>query len=150
MSLTSDWRTSARIRGRKRITALYYRWLAMRARCENPRNTAFAFYGGRGIRVCREWRDYGAFRAWALSNGFHKNLTLDRIDPNSDYQPENCRWVDRLQQGATMRKNIMLELDGKRLHLREWARQLGISHQTISRRLKQGRPMHEVLSKERL
>lgn len=102
--------------GRKRAThgdsrtKLYKRWTAMIQRCENPNNTAYGNYGGRGISVCDEWHDYGAFKEWAIANGFDESLTIDRIDVNGDYEPSNCRWVDYSVQMSNRRHYNRKEL----------------------------------------
>jgi hypothetical protein len=77
-------------------TPLYRRWLAMRRRCSPTGNANSRFYGDRGIRVCAEWdADFFTFKAWALSNGYDPKLEIDRLDPDGDYCPENCRWVTK-------------------------------------------------------
>lgn len=84
--------------------AIYRAWDSMKRRCFNKNNANYHYYGGRGITVCDEWMDYIPFREWALNNGYKKKLTLDRIDPNGNYEPSNCRWADRTTQAYN--KNI--------------------------------------------
>lgn len=81
---------------------LYYIWWNMLKRCETPSATRYSFYGGRGISVCEEWHDYLTFREWAYANGYHdedkelprgEKLSIDRIDPDGNYCPENCQWI---------------------------------------------------------
>lgn len=84
---------------------IYGAWLGMRTRCHNPKSPAFAYYGGRGIVVCDEWRaSFLVFRDWALQNGWDLGLELDRINVNGPYAPTNCRWVTRSQQMSNTRK----------------------------------------------
>lgn len=94
--------------GRK--SRLYTIWEHMRQRCNNPNNKDFRYYGGRGIRITPEWDDFGAFQIWALANGYRDNLTLDRINVDGDYRPENCRWVTMAEQNRNKRprKGVVL------------------------------------------
>ncbi|KXJ61654.1 MAG: hypothetical protein AXW14_08565 [Alteromonas sp. Nap_26] len=82
----------SRIHG-KSTTPLYYVWKTMRQRCHNPSNQNYDYYGGRGISVCSSWNDFKEFESWALANGYSKGLTIDRTDPNGNYEPSNCEWV---------------------------------------------------------
>lgn len=79
-------------------TSLYRRWAALRNRCSNPNNTGYRWYGARGIKVCAEWGNFEVFREWAIRTGFHPTLTIDRLDVDGDYTPENCAWVTRQMQ----------------------------------------------------
>lgn len=73
---------------------LYNIWSCMKQRCNNPKHTAAAWYHDRGIRVCDEWEhDFEAFKAWSLKNGYAPTLSIDRVDPDGDYRPDNCRWI---------------------------------------------------------
>lgn len=77
-------------------TRLYVIWQGIKWRCYNSKNKAFEHYGGRGIKVCDEWKNnYSTFKLWALLSGYQNNLTIDRIDNDSDYCPENCQWITR-------------------------------------------------------
>ncbi len=87
--------------GKRKRTHLYQTWACMKKRCINPKNKYYHRYGGRGITVCKEWRnDYLSFKNWAMDNGYQDNLTIDRIDNNRGYGPDNCQWI-------TNRENII-------------------------------------------
>ena len=86
---------------------LYRIWASMKTRCNNPHATNYAFYGGRGIRVCEAWsNDFAAFYLWAINNRYAEELTLDRINPDGNYEPMNCRWAT-LKEQANNRRNSL-------------------------------------------
>ena len=108
--------------------SLYRVWLGMRKRCYSSKEPAYKDYGGRGIFVCDEWRnDYNSFLNWSLINGYKKGLSIDRIDNNKGYTPDNCRFVDNYMQANNKRNNIILELKGEKKTLPNWAREFNIS-----------------------
>lgn len=82
------------------LSKLYAVWEAMRQRCKNPTAQAYKNYGGRGISVCNEWNDFQKFEAWALSHGYKEGLSIDRIDNDGDYCPENCQWLTRAENAS--------------------------------------------------
>lgn len=116
-------------------TRLYRIWGNMCNRCANPNNPAWDRYGGRGITVCNEWKDYKCFSMWAKSNGYADYLTIDRINNNGGYNPSNCRWVDDLTQANNKRNNHLVEYNGKTMTIAEWSRFLGIPYKALHRRI---------------
>ena len=83
---------------------LYYVWAEMIQRCSNPSHRRYEDWGGRGIKVCEEWRnDYSAFKNWAVSNGYKEGLSIDRINNDGNYEPTNCRWATSKEQNQNKR-----------------------------------------------
>lgn len=104
-------------------------------RCTNPNSTYFPRYGGRGITVCHEWRTRNNFKEWALSHGYHNDLTIDRIDNDKGYSPDNCRWVTPSQNCCNRSTTHFVTAFGKRQSLMEWSRELNISYNTLKKRV---------------
>lgn len=99
-------------------TRLYMCYKLMKNRCYNSHNKRYKNYGGRGIEVCDEWLGNNGsinFIKWALENGYNDNLTLDRIDCDKGYSPENCRWATRKEQSNNLRNNRHFEYNGEML-----------------------------------
>ena len=87
--------------------SLYFRWIGIKERCNNPNAYNYKNYGLRGIKVCKEWNDdYLKFRQWALNNGYKENLTIDRINVNGNYEPANCRWTTWKEQNNNKRRKV--------------------------------------------
>ena len=125
---------------------LYSRWAGMIDRCTNPKHIYFHNYGGRGIVVCERWRDFALF-ILDMGSTFKPGLTLDRIDNDGNYCPENCRWATPKEQGNKSRINTILTAFGKSQTITQWAEELKIHHNTLHGRLKLGWPLEKVLSK---
>lgn len=110
----------------------------MRSRCSNYLAPHFKRYGGRGIAVCSEWGDYLVFERWALANGYSDKLTLDRIDNDKGYEPDNCRWATRLGQIRNRGVTAWITLNGEKVRLTDAADRHGINRSTFAKRLARG------------
>jgi hypothetical protein len=127
---------------------IYYVWLSMRERCTKQSNQSYKNYGGRGIKVCDEWmNDFMKFYNFAISNGYRENLTLDRIDNNKNYTPDNCRFITRKEQNRNYRKNHNITYNGETLCLSDMADKYGINRATVLYRIKNGKTLDEVFNK---
>jgi hypothetical protein len=108
-------------------TRLYNIWKGMKQRCYNTNAPKFHNHGGRGIKICFEWLDeFMTFYGWAMENGYEDDLTIDRIDNNGDYTPENCRWATLQEQNENLRKNVFLTYEGDTMTISEACRRSGI------------------------
>ena len=108
-------------------------------RCYKPDTKQYQNYGGRGIKVCDEWKcSIEAFVKWSLENGYERNLTIDRADNNLGYSPSNCRWVCKSVQSNNKRSNKCLEYNGKVKSMADWCRYLGLSYYKVRSRLRYG------------
>ena len=125
---------------------LYEIWNNMKSRCMRPTSTAYQNYGGRGIAVCKEWLDYPTFKKWALTNGYSDNLTIDRINNDGNYEPSNCRWATLKIQGNNTRHNVVIEYNGERHSISEWADLLHIPYKTLHYRLRSGWDVSKAFS----
>lgn len=118
-------------------TRIHNIWLSMISRCENEKNNRFYVYGGRGIKVCNEWRtDFQNFYDWAIANGYSDDLTIDRIDIDGNYCPENCRWATRKEQANNKSTNHLLEYKGKVKNIKEWSEYFGFNYKYFHEKLK--------------
>jgi len=101
-------------------TRLYRIWLGIKERCLNPKNTGYSCYGGRGILICDEWRDFETFFAWASENGYSDSLTIERKDVNGNYCPENCCFISMQEQHLNKTTTVWVEAWGERRRIFEW------------------------------
>lgn len=106
----------------------------MKRRCQNPNDSRYRRYGGKGIKVCNDWQTFIPFRDWALTNGYIEGLSIDRIDSNSNYEPQNCRWLTRAENSSrsTAKPVKCLETGEMFPSGAEAARTLGLSVHAVS------------------
>jgi hypothetical protein len=117
---------------------IYKIWGSMKQRCSNPNRADYSLYGGKGIKVCQSWLDFEEFLKWSLKNGYAKNLSIDRIDTNGDYEPANCRWVTNIRQQNNKSNNHFITYMGKTMSMKDWSRRLKIPYKTLKARASLG------------
>lgn len=124
----------------KKHTRLYNIWGGMKARCYRPTHKWYKRYGGRGITICDEWKhNFQAFYDWATANGYRDDLTIDRVDNDKGYSPDNCKWSTEVEQKNNRSQfNVGVEINGRTQTLAQWATEVGLGYQTIYRRYKRG------------
>lgn len=139
----------------QRHTVLYSVWRGLRQRCNNPKHASYHNYGGRGITVCEEWdKSFQSFYEWSYANGYSTEnqkdeklkLTIDRIDNNGNYEPSNCRWVDRKTQARNMRNTKLIEFNGEIKSISEWCEIYSIKKGSFNTRIKYGWAIEEALT----
>lgn len=116
-------------------TRLYRIYAGMKSRCYNPNEPAYKNYGGRGITICPEWQMFEPFKKWAMLHGYDDNLSIDRIDNNKGYSPENCRWTDRKTQNNNQRSNRLISYKGKTQTMKQWSEEYDINYHTFISRI---------------
>lgn len=127
--------TSKRFRKHKaKGTPEHNSWRGMRERCDNPNNNHYAQYGGRGITYCERWKEFTTF----LSDMGARppGCTLDRIDNNGNYGPDNCRWSSPSCQSRNSQRTVHVTYNGKTMCIKDWAKVLGITDGALSHRIK--------------
>lgn len=113
-------------------TRLYQIWLGIRKRCFNEKDARYMDYGGRGITVCDEWKnDFVPFYEWALSNGYSDDLTIERIDNNKGYAPNNCRWATIKEQCQNRRSNILITIGNTTKNLTQWCEMFNLDSKMV-------------------
>ena len=128
-------------------TALYQIYWNMRNRCENSKTSRWARYGGRGIRVCPEWQaGFEAFASWAGTAGYQPGLSIDRIDNDAGYSPQNCRWVSSSAQSRNRSITRRLDWNGESLTPREWAEKLQVPYDAIQLRVTRGWTVERIFT----
>lgn len=126
-------------------SSTYTSWKAMKFRCENESSKDYKNYGGRGIKVCERWSK--SFIEFHNDMGDRPvGTSIDRIDPNGNYDPNNCRWASFEKQGNNKRVNFIIEHEGKTMTVSEWAREYGIEPKTLSYRVKSGWDIEAALN----
>ena len=134
-------------------TRLYVIWTGMKQRCYNQKSKAYKDYGGRGIKICDEWKDsFLPFYHWALISGYSENLTIDRININGNYSPDNCQWITIQEQQAVGKKRINplyrhIEYDGLNLTMKEWSLRLGGNSSLVALRIRKGWDQIQAITK---
>lgn len=132
--LQTESRHSSKTHG-ERHTRLYNIWASMKQRCCSPSQRNYPYYGGRGIAVCEEWKNFLPFYEWAMANGYRDDLTIDRKNVNGNYEPSNCRWASIDEQRNNTRSNIILKHNGETHTMAEWSKILEISYGALQQRL---------------
>lgn len=116
---------------------LYTIWIDMKRRCYNRKRKSYIYYGAKGIRVCKEWKeDFKIFQEWAINNGYKDNLTIDRIDNNGNYEPNNCRWVTIKEQNNNMSTNHIVNYKEKKYTLSQLAEKYNLDYDLVKNRIR--------------
>lgn len=130
-------------------TRLYNIYRSMKSRCYIKKNNKnYHSYGGRGIKICDEWlNDFESFYNWSYANGYNDDLTIDRIDNNGNYEPNNCRWITEAEQHNNTSRNINITYNGETKTLKQWSESVGINYHTLKKRYKMGWSIEDMLTK---
>lgn len=130
---------------RQAITPEYRSWRCMWNRCRNKKEKVWHLYGGRGITVCERWTSFATFLE-DMGPKPTPQHSIDRIDNDAGYSPENCRWATRKKQQRNMRSNRTISFNGATRCIAEWAELLGINYLTLTARIKRGWPVERAFT----
>lgn len=131
-----------------RNTRLYSIWANMKTRCYNKNNCKYKSYGKRGIKVCDEWlHDFMTFYDWSMTHGYDDTLTIDRINVDGNYEPDNCRWVTELEQHYNRQDTINISFNDNTYPLNTWSHILSLGKNTCDTRYKLGWKIEKLLTK---
>ncbi|PEI49943.1 hypothetical protein [Bacillus toyonensis] len=131
-------------------THIHTVWRHMKERCKNPNSKDFVNYGGRGIKLFQDWEKLENFFEWSKKNGYNEGLSIERIDVNGNYEPDNCKWITLSEQWNNKQDTVRIEINGITKTLKEWAVISGVKHSTIRWRYRNGITGEELLTKGRL
>ena len=131
-------------------TPIYQKWRGMKNRCYNSKNNSYKNYGGRGIKMCEEWKnDFMAFRTWAYANGYDetkgRDCTIDRIDVNGNYEPSNCRFISLYEQADNTTKTRRYDVYGEMITKREASRKYNITYKLLCSRISRGMTLKDAI-----
>ena len=128
-------------------TKLYKTYQRIKNRCYRKNFPHYNLYGGRGIKMCDEWlNDFETFKKWAINNGYKEGLSIDRINVDGNYEPNNCRWITMFEQASNKRTNVYYTINGQTKTQTEWCRYYNISKNNVRRRLDIGWDIMKALT----
>lgn len=131
----------------KERVCLYQKWANMKKRCYDSKNPGYKNYGGRGIKICDEWKDnFDLFLNWAKNNGYKLGLTIDRINVNGNYEPGNCRFISIKEQANNKTTNRIINCNGITKTLAEWAEFFKVDSHFIRNKVKKGLTFEKVIN----
>ena len=128
-------------------TRLHNKWLKIKERCYNQNSRCYKNYGGRGIKICDEWKNnFMNFYNWAMENGYQEGLTIDRINVNGNYEPSNCRFITQKEQQNNRRNNVYITYKNEVKTLSQWADYYNIPYKVLWKRIKLGWTFEKAIS----
>jgi hypothetical protein len=140
-----DWRTTHGHSKRGHWSPEYHSWLQMKQRCDNANNDGYRRYGGRGVRVCESWYSFENFLA-DMGHRPSAEYSIERINNDGNYEMGNCKWASPAEQARNRVDTVFVEYAGKRLCLKDWAKEIGISYITFYTRWSRGWSIERIAS----
>ena len=124
----------------------YNSYRGMKSRCYRTKDPSYKYYGGRGIKACDEWLNIENFEKWVNKHPYFEGATLDRIDTDGDYAPDNCRWATMFEQDKNRRNSVLIEWNGETHNITEWSKITGINKSTLNNRYHRGWNTERILT----